>query len=113
VTMAANWCGERAPLTLVGPQGDTPGPRVGEGRPGRTSWKRSERGSEPGWVSHDPHDPTTASSATSAPPTRPTLARPGGGAPRREAGSEAEDGGEAATSAREVEDEGVVEAGGW
>jgi hypothetical protein len=36
---------------------------------------------------------------------------PGGGAPRREAGGEAEDGGGAATGTREVEDECVVEAG--
>jgi hypothetical protein len=36
---------------------------------------------------------------------------PGGGAPRREAGGEAEDGGGAATSVREVEDEDVVDVG--
>jgi hypothetical protein len=38
---------------------------------------------------------------------------PGGGAPTREAGSETEDGGGAVTSARDVEDEVVVETGVW
>jgi hypothetical protein len=70
--------GTRPPsLTLVGPHGDTPGPRVGEGRPGRTSGKRSERG---GWSlgGHPttPTTPTTTSSAAPTPPSNP--ARPGG-----------------------------------
>jgi hypothetical protein len=46
------------------------------------------------------------------PPPQPPLGS-GRGALRREAGGEAEDSGGAATSAREVEDEGVVEAGVW
>jgi hypothetical protein len=81
-------------------------------------WRRSarahlweeerEQGSEPGWASHDPHHHILVCPHDLIP------ARPEGRRPRREAGGEAEDGGGAATSAREVvEDEDVVEAGVW
>jgi hypothetical protein len=63
--------------------------KVGQGAPtGRGARGRSE----PRWASHDPHSPPTASSAAPTPPP-PTPARLGRGAPRREAGGEAEDGG--------------------
>jgi hypothetical protein len=114
VTMAAGWCGERAPRPWWGHMEIRPDhwwEKVGQGAPPR---RGARGGSEPGWVSHDPHDPhhhvLSDLGGHHAPHPR---SAPGGGAPRREAGSEAEDGCGAATSAREVEDEGVVEAGGW
>jgi hypothetical protein len=66
-------------------------------------------GSEPGWASHDHHNPHHC---VLGGPHGPPLGL-GGGAPWREADSEAEDGGGAATSERAGEDEGAVEAGGW
>jgi hypothetical protein len=105
--------GTRPPsLTLVGPHGDTPGPRVGDGRPGRTFGKRSERGVG-AWVGDVPRPPRPPPLRPRRPPRPPLPPFGSGGAPRREAGGEAEDGGGAATRAREVDDEGVVEAGVW
>jgi hypothetical protein len=75
--------------------------KVGQGAP---PGRGARGGSEPRWPSHDPHH-----RVLDAPPPKPPLG-PGGGAPRREADGEAEDGGGAATSAREVGDEDVVEA---
>jgi hypothetical protein len=57
-------------LTLVGPHGDTPCPRVGDSQAGRTSGKRSERGVRS--LGGRPTTPTTASSAAPTPhPARP------------------------------------------
>jgi hypothetical protein len=72
---------------------------VGQGAPpGRGA--RGGGGSEPGWASHNP--PYRVLGAWVGVPRPPTPARPGEGAPRREAGGEAEDGGGATTSAQEV-----------
>jgi hypothetical protein len=78
VTMAAGWCGERAPRPWWGHMEIRPDhwwEKVGQGAPPR---RGARGGSEPGWVSHDPHDPHHTSSVTSAATMRPTLARPRG-----------------------------------
>jgi hypothetical protein len=62
--------------------------KVGQGAPtGRGARGRSE----PRWASHDPHSPPHC--VLGGPHAPPTPARLGRGAPRREAGGEAEDGG--------------------